>query len=94
MSQHHFSLIHEGVETHVLMGWDKPTQGYFLVIEKDSDDDEPFWSNLNRCTDPHPKTLDPFIKVLKELNIEVPQNMITAVKKNGLDNAENEEVWY
>lgn len=54
MSQHHFYTTHEGVGAHVYMGWDKPLQGFFLVIEKDNDEDEPFWSNLNNCIEPHP----------------------------------------
>ena len=46
MSQHHFTVIHNGEETEILMGWDKLLQGFFLVIEKLSDEDEPFWSIL------------------------------------------------
>lgn len=37
MSQHHFHTIHNGQETHILMGWDRPMQGFFLVIEKEDD---------------------------------------------------------
>ncbi|HRG61627.1 MAG TPA: hypothetical protein PLP75_01270 [Burkholderiales bacterium] len=43
MSQYHYMLVHEGKNTEVFMGWDRPLQGFFLVIDQGGD--EPLWSN-------------------------------------------------
>jgi hypothetical protein len=94
MSQHHLSVQHEGVNTHILMGWDRPLQGYFLVIEKDTDEDEPFWSNLIHADEPHPKSIEPFLKVLQDLNINIPDSMIEALEEDGRTNAGNREVMH
>lgn len=44
MSQHYFYTQHNGMKTVVLMGWDRPLQGFFLVVQKEDDkEDAPFW---------------------------------------------------
>ena len=91
MSQHHFYTTHRTQKIHVLMGWDRPLQGYFMVIEKENDQDEPYWSNLSQ-KESHPQTLMPFIAVLEQLNIKVPQRMIIEIMEDGANNAENKEV--
>ncbi|AUR52060.1 hypothetical protein [Aquella oligotrophica] len=91
MSQHHFYTTHQSQKTHVLMGWDRPLQGYFMVIEKGEMQDEPYWSNLSQ-EESHPKTLLPFIVVLEQLNIKIPQRMIIEIMEDGANNAGNKEV--
>lgn len=94
MSQHLFETTLHGEAVTILMGWDKPLQGFFLVIDyNNSECDEPLWSNLNQI-DPHPKTLDKFILVLNEFNfdIPVPQEMIDAVLQDKRENCGNKEV--
>jgi len=92
MSQHHLYLEHEGKNTHILMGWDRPMQGYFLVIEKDAAEDEPYWSNLTHADDPYPKSIKPYLEVLRDFNIDIPDSMIEALEEDGKTNAGNREV--
>ena len=91
MSQHYFSTHHEGVETTVLMGWDRPLKGYFMVIEKVDDEDLPFWSNLD-CVESHPDSLDPFLAVLDQLGIKLPPQMILEVLDDAVQNMGNKRV--
>lgn len=91
MSQYHYMLVHEGKNTEVLMGWDRPLQGFFLVI--DQGDDEPLWSNLYQ-KESHPKTLEPFIKELHSRGIELPRAMVAEMEQDRLDNMGNKCVVY
>lgn len=91
MSQYHYMLIHERKKTEVLMGWDRPLQGFFLVI--DQGDDEPLWSNLYQ-EESHPKTLEPFIKELHSRGIKLPQAMVAEMEQDRLDNTGNKCVVY
>ncbi|MBY0379413.1 MAG: hypothetical protein K2P99_03315 [Burkholderiales bacterium] len=91
MSQHHFFTLHNNKKTHVLIGWDRPLQGFFLVIEKDGDQDEPFWSNLN-LQESHPKSLQPFILVLSKLGFTIPDILIEEVMQDGCRNIGNKVV--
>jgi len=49
MSQHFFKCLHQGKPVCVLMGWDRPLSGFFLVVEADIPtlDDDYVYSNLN-----------------------------------------------
>lgn len=47
VTQRSYYVQHDMETTLILMGWDRPLQGFFLVIEKPSDKDKPFWSNLD-----------------------------------------------
>lgn len=92
MSQHHFYTQHDSVITHVLMGWDRPLQGFFMVIEKEKDLDHPFWSNLSETDHPHPRTLNPFLEVLDQLSIAIPTPMIEALLEDQRSNTGNKQV--
>lgn len=96
MSQHHFYTQHNGEKTHVLMGWDYPLQGFFLVIEKESDLDVPFWSNLNAedAEEAHPKNLKSFLDILKKLDIEIPVEMLEDINQDKLSNVRNKQVMH
>lgn len=91
MSQHHFFTEHEGQKTHVLMGWYRPLQGYFLVIDKEFDEDAPYWSNLN-CAISHPKQLTPFLHVLKKKHIALPEPMMAALRLDAAENTGNKQM--
>jgi hypothetical protein len=91
MSQHHFYLSHLEQPCHILMGWDKPLQGYFMVIEKPQDADRPFWSNLD-YTPAHPKSLDRFIEILNFFGLHVPCQMLEEVRCDGEGNIGNKVV--
>ena len=91
MSQHHFYTLHQHEKTHILMGYDRPLQGFFLVIEKTSDGDYPFWSNLDQPVS-HPKQLGPFLDILHGLNIQLPDQMIAEIIQDAKDNIGNKQV--
>lgn len=54
--------------------------------------DLPFWSNLIQAKVPHPKTLRPFLKVLKELGITIPSGMVETLVADQQANEGNSEV--
>ncbi|MBK6616507.1 hypothetical protein [Ottowia sp.] len=93
----------------VLMGFDRPLQGFFLVIEDDApppavragqeeDEDEYVYSNLNDEALERwmglPPTMDHFVAKLSELGIAVPQLMIDEVLKDKEGNVGNRHVSY
>lgn len=84
MSQHHFYTQYNGEKTHVLMGWDYTLQGFFLVIKKESDEDVPFWSNLNAedKEEALPKNLKSFLDILKKLDIEILVEMLEEINQD------------
>lgn len=107
MSQHVFTTTHEGSAIEVLMGWDRPGQGFFMVVEKididekddaDLDDDAYIYTNLY---DPElienggvSHNLDHFVKKLEELEIVVPEAILANVQADGEDNVGNKYVSY
>lgn len=68
MSQHRFN----GGKYSVLCGWDKPLQGFFLVIEEN---DELQYSNLNEY-ESHPKSFDAFLIVLARFGIDMSDELL------------------
>lgn len=68
MSQHRFS----GGKYSVLCGWDKPLQGFFLVIKED---DEVQYSNLYEA-ESHPKSFDVFLIVLARFGIDISDKLL------------------
>ena len=92
MSRHSFDTIHANERTSITMGWDKIVRGFFMVIEKSSDNDDPFWSNLTHHLPPFPNTLDSFLKVIDNLNIHIPQQMIEELLEDQKNNVGNKHV--
>lgn len=68
MSQHRFN----GGKYSVLCGWDKPLQGFFLVIEEN---EELQYSNLYEA-EPHPKSFDNFLIVLARFGIDMSDELL------------------
>jgi hypothetical protein len=99
MSQHFFNTTHKGEAITVMMGWDKPLQGFFMVIEdKASKEDDFIYSNLE---DPElaqagglAQTIEPFVNKLDELGIEVPVEMLEGVEIDGIFNVGNKQAHY
>ncbi|PCD85645.1 hypothetical protein [Vibrio mediterranei] len=83
MSQHTF----EYGQYSILCGWDRPLQGYFLVIE-DKDQNASIDSNLDEPT-PHPKIFDPFETVLRRFGIILPDNILIALYMDKVKNIGN-----
>lgn len=84
-------LVHKEKKTEVFMGWDRPLQGFFLVIDQGGD--EPLWSNLYQ-EESHPKTLEPFINELQSRGIELPLTMISEMEQDRVENVGNKCVVY
>lgn len=92
MTQRSYYVKHNEEKTLIFMGWDRPLQAFFMVIEKPSDKDKPFWSNLDNTSEPFPKNLDTFLHVLKEHNIKIPDDMIVGLLEDKSLNLGNKEV--
>lgn len=79
MTQHVFTTK----EHSVFCGFDRPLQGFFLVIEPISEvgGDAPVYSNLEdqslECS--HPKSFEHFSKVLQQHQITIPNGLIDAL---------------
>jgi hypothetical protein len=99
MSQHYFKTSYQGQAITVLMGWDRPLQGHFLVVEKDDVKEDAFvYSNL---LDPAlngyrglPPSLEYFKTKLSELGLTVPERMIREIEADRSANVGNRHVWY
>jgi hypothetical protein len=94
MSQHYFETVFQNRPIEILMGWDKPSQGYYMVIEwSDEDDDDEIYLYTHLTDedlpDPYPKTLKPFIGHLAALGIMVPSSMLEGVLADGTSNIGN-----
>lgn len=99
MSQHRYSTMHEKRPVCVLVGWDKPLQGFFLVIEyEDSMDDEYLYSNLEDLSLVAfcglPPTFDHFSKKLQEFGIDLPGVMLQELEMDKRSNTGNRTVVY
>jgi hypothetical protein len=95
MSQHVFNAMLNGEKIEVLAGWDRPLQGFFLVIQRIDPGDRPIgpylFSNLD-MGEPHPKSFDHFRNVLDEFGIRVPQEMVDEIIRDGAVNKGNKRV--
>lgn len=97
MSQHIYKTVHSGRPVQVLMGWDRPLQGFFLVIEyldKALYENNYLYSNIDDmsldCA--LPKALRPFLDRLATFGISVPQPMLQQVLADQAANAGNKLV--
>ncbi|MGO3130334.1 MAG: hypothetical protein ACTIJQ_00985 [Alcaligenes sp.] len=87
MSRHCFDTFHEGFPINVLLGWDRPLDNYFLVIEKPANVIENpmtfdhLYSNLHEV-DPFDHGLDYYREVLRSFQIDVPESMFIEVERD------------
>ena len=87
MSQHSFATTFENRPVKVVMGWDRPLQGYFCFVERQdagAGEAEYLYSNLDdralaRRMGFSPST-DYFTEKLMALGIAVPRTMIAEVR--------------
>lgn len=100
MSQHFYTTtatLPDGTtcKAQVLMGWDRPLQGFFCVIEnlEDQSDDRYLYSNLYESPDKaHPQDLDHFLAQLTRFKITLPERMLAEVRADRIANAGNKVV--
>ena len=99
MSQHIFQTKVGESPVSILMGYDRPLRGFFLVIEEmDCEDDTYVYDNLS---DPElveygglPPTLEVFDAKLKELGIAIPERMRSEILADQAGNVGNRVVVY
>ena len=98
MSQHLCHSKYNGRPVTVLMGWDRPLQGFFLTVEDADQDLDYVYCNLDDDSlvafGGLPPSLDHFTDVLRQLGIDVPAAMIAAVLEDGANNVGNRFVRY
>ncbi len=97
MSQHYFQTSFAGTDIHILMGWDRPLQGFFLVVQKGDVEEDIIYSNLEDkalkgCR--LPKSIAYFEGKLVELGLRVPPKMIEEIKKDAATGVGNRLVRY
>lgn len=73
------------------MGWDRPLQGVFLVVDQGGE--EPLWSNLDQDVS-HPNSLTPFLVELNEMGIVIPKSMTLELFEDQKQNVGNKNVVY
>ena len=90
MSRHYFDTVHKGFPITVILGWDRPMDYFFLVIEKPAEliddtmkveSDDFLYSNLHEI-DPFSLGLDYYRKVLRYFHILVPESMFIQVQRD------------
>ena len=95
MSQHIFiSKTKDNKTVEVFTGWDRPLQGFFLVVE-DVDDggDQPFFSNLDPecCSVSHPKVYEEFEAFLESMGICLPPGLMDELLEDQRLNVGNKQ---
>lgn len=94
MSRHYFKTEYQGKSVTVLMGYDRPLGGFFMVIEDaGQDDDEYIYSNLYEEFT-HPKSLEPYRAKLEQLGIFVPVEMLMEIEADGAALMGNKDVYH
>ncbi|HHF0534559.1 TPA: hypothetical protein ACPHXL_003520 [Vibrio alginolyticus] len=94
MSRHYFKTEYQGKAITILMGYDRPLGGFFMVIEDSGqEDDEYIYSNLNEEI-AHPKSLEPYCAKLEQLGIFVPAEMLMEIEADGDALMGNKDVYH
>lgn len=95
MSRHYFQTTYAEKPVEVLMGFDRPLNGFFMVIDylepEDDKDDGYIYSNIQE-ENPHPNSLTPYLKKLAELDISIPAEMIQEIEIDGAFRMGNKHV--
>lgn len=100
MSQHFLKFFHAptGCVVRVQHGWDRPLQGFYLVVQKDDqtalpDDDEGIlYSNLF-CVG-HPPDQGYYREVAKQLGLPIPEEIWRAAYLDSQHNVVNKQAFY
>ena len=97
MSQHVYPSAYKGQPVNIVVGWDRPLQGYFLNVELTEVDGFVYTS----CSDPQliysrgfAESLTPFNEKLDELGLSLLLAVIEQVELDAAANAGNRYVIY
>jgi hypothetical protein len=94
MSQHLFTIEHEGRPIRILMGWDRPLKEFFLSVARldvKDDEDSILYASLYDM-EKDPRDIDYLVGKLEALGIKVPDSMISQVRTDAIDNVGNKLV--
>ena len=93
MSQHVLEVaMQDERKVHVLMGWDRPLEGYFMVawyLDKNGEDTDDYLFNNLEQEISHPKQIDYYVNWLENRGIHLPVEMIDDIKQDGANNMGN-----
>ena len=94
MSQHTYTTSYKGQEVRILMGFDRPLQGFFMDIDVQSSFQSiPLYAcsedSALRETFGMSKSIDHFLQKLVALGLKIPEAMLLEVQKDGEENAGN-----
>jgi hypothetical protein len=97
MSQHVFETFLHAMPLTIVMGWDRPLQGFFLMVSKDDEEEEKYlYSNLE---DPNldrnngmAHSLEYLEDKLAALGLSVPTEMLSELRKDCALNVGNRYV--
>lgn len=93
MSQHRFECVIDGQKVDVLMGWDRPLSGFFMVVQvlTPNGDGEFLYSNLNNRV-AHPPDMDDYLDWLYEHDVQLPAPMIEEIEMDAAEDVGNKYV--
>lgn len=92
MSQHFFYTKRRGEPIFVTLGWDRPTQSFFLEVgytNEDPDQDTFYLYSTMAESDPFNFTLQDFRGRLIDLGIGVPESMFQETQKDAEEDCGN-----
>jgi hypothetical protein len=96
MSQHLFKTQMAGQPVLVVLGWDRPLSGFFMLVASGNGPEADLYCNLDDeelaewCG--LPPTLDPFLARLKHMGIIIPRTMVLDVLNDKATNTGNRMV--
>ena len=94
MSRHYYKTQYQEKPIIVMMGYDRPFNGFFMVIEQaHQEDDEYIFSNLFD-NNPYPNSLNSYKEVLSELGIFIPDEMFLEVEADAEAKMGNKDVYH
>ena len=93
MSQHFFNTTYQEKPVIVLIGYDRPMQGFFMVIDYSSGDEEEgyIYSNLFE-EETHPNDLGNYQVKLEELGIRITDEMFKELEFDQINRIGNKTV--
>lgn len=91
MSRHFLKAVINNDPVEIQIGWDAPLQYFYLVIEKDSDGDIPFYSNIFD-DERGVGELNYFIKLLSKWKIKLPDQLIKSLEDDRINNTMNTDI--
>lgn len=93
MSFHTFSTTLGAIQIVVNSGWDRPLQGFFMTIIKQSDEEEDEHL-FNHLAEPvsYPKEINCYLHELEQRGITLPEQMVNELLADGMRNVGNKYV--